>query len=295
MRKASKTERGWRRRYEFSVSVAQQGDWEQRLDQRANIYFFHRLARPGDSHYEEPETELLGETCQWEIPVTWSGDVLLTSSQKDLLKDTLDPSLSTGNGAGTEAAFTQPSEIWLPHEGEGKKKSGGTGDDRTPGVRAAGVVRSGQNKGGSRIGTGEGAGGSGLVGFSSSLAKPSIDAHSAKPHSSLTVGSGGKTFGSVGERPISEGMLAEDLLLNDDIVYALARRLGLPTEKIVPASQLPSVFTMSQQDGDSISQYQPFTSLQSSTSFHEGNSSLLPLTLTSSDRQHDPPRSSPGV
>jgi hypothetical protein len=113
MRKASKTERGWRRRYEFSVSVAQQGDWEQRLDQRANIYFFHRLAQPGEAHYEEPDMEVLGETCQWEIPVTWSGDVLLTSAQKDTLRDTLGPG-ETGEGGG--GAFPQPSEIWLPHE-----------------------------------------------------------------------------------------------------------------------------------------------------------------------------------
>ncbi len=48
--------------------VRQNKDWEQRLDQRAGIYFFHRLG-------EDPEIEVLSETCQWEVPVTWAGDL----------------------------------------------------------------------------------------------------------------------------------------------------------------------------------------------------------------------------
>ena len=249
MRKASKTERGWNRRFEFSVSVAQQGQWEQRLDQRANIYFFHKLN-------EDPDTEVYSETCQWEVPVTWSGELLLTSDQKNQIKDTLDPSLkveTSGQTATNDSAFSQPNEIWLPHDHDSKNGSH-VNDDRTPGVKSSGVIRSGQNKGGSRVGTG----GPSLVGFSSSISKQSKDDennnnnNNTKQNQSTTTG------------------IAEELLLNDDIVYALAKRLGLSTEKIVPVSQLPSVFSMSQDEVSSQpgakSQYQPFSSIQSNLS-----------------------------
>jgi hypothetical protein len=278
MRKASKTERGWRRRFEFSVAVAQQGEWEQRLDQRANIYFFHRIP-------EDPEIEdILSESCQWEVPVVWSGDVLLTTDQKNLLNDTLDPSLNMNSQANQDSAFTQPSEIWLPHPPPLSSSLGAPGDmemrsvhtsvsdDRTPGVKASGVIRSGQTKGGSRIGT-SAVDGSSLVGFSSSFTRtlkdqqlqpPLSSSQPMKPNQSISTATG-------------VGGIAEDLLLNDDIVYALARRLGLSTEKIVPVSQLPSVFTMSQEGDDSTIHYQPFSSLQSA-SLNEGTTHLLPLT-----------------
>lgn len=256
MRKASKTERGWRRRFEFSVPVAQQGIWEQRLDQRANIYFFHRL----DADLEH---EVLSETCQWEVPIAWAGDVLLTTAQKDMIKDTLDPSLNLDSNVQSkkDAAFSQPSEIWLPHDDEVQKGSQ-LSDDRTPGIQASGLIRSGQNKGGSRLGTF----GSGLVGFSSSLTKPV-----ARDRDEISQ-----------DLPMhSTTGVAEDLLLNDDLVYALARRLGLPTEQIVPASQLPSVFTLSQEDSlsqpGSISQYQPFTSFHSNNSMSQGSINILYL------------------
>lgn len=263
MRKASKTERGWRRRFEFSIPVAQQGIWEQRLDQRANIYFFHRL----DS--EDIENEILSETCQWEVPVTWSGDVLLTQSQKDLLKDTLDPSLDMNSNeqSNGDVAFAQPSEIWLPHDDVHMSNGNGNGsqqlsDDRTPGIQATGVIRSGQNKGGNRLGTN----GNGLIGFSSSLTKPYLSDDSISHH--------GQPMRMPTTSSSTASGVAEDLLLNDDIVYALARRLGLPTEQIVPASQLQSIFTLSHEDSmsqpGSVSQYQPFTSMSSTNSIHQG-------------------------
>jgi hypothetical protein len=59
--------------------------------------------------------------------------------------------------------------------------------------------------------------------------------------------------------------LAEELLLNDDIVYALARRLGLPTDQIVGANNLPSVFTAGTGTATSFSQHQH--QHQSSVSF----------------------------
>lgn len=281
MRKASKTERGWRRRFEFSVSVAQQGDWEQRLDQRANIYFFHKLN-------EDPDTEIYSETCQWEVPVTWSGDLLLTADQKNQIKDTLDPSLkleTAGQATTNDSAFSQPNEIWLPHDHEieikkSKNKNGNNNngnnnnnnsddishmnDDRTPGVKSSGVIRSGQNKGGSRVGTG----GNSLVGFSSSISKHSIQ--SKEDNNSNNNGIYNDNM--KGNQSTTSG-IAEELLLNDDIVYALAKRLGLSTEKIVPVSQLPSVFSMSQEDTGGQgpkSQFQPFSSLQSN-SLQEGN------------------------
>jgi hypothetical protein len=267
MRKASKTERGWRRRFEFSVAVARQGDWEQRLDQRANIYFFHHLPRSADD-YRDVE-EVLSETCQWEVPVTWSGDVLLTTDQKNLLKDTLDPSLNLESQANQDSAFSQPSEIWLPHTEN--VKSSHLSDDRTPGAQASGVIRSGQTKGGSRLGTGT-VGGSSLVGFSSSFMTKTGPKDQMKPSQSMSTAGGA-------------GTMAEDLLLNDDIVYALARRLGLSTDKIVPVSQLPSVFTMSQAGDESTmqppdeSRFRPFASLQS-TSLNDGNPvSPHPLSL----------------
>jgi hypothetical protein len=241
MRKASKTERGWRRKFEFSVLVAQQGDWEQRLDQRAGIYFFHRLG-------EDPEIEVLSETCQWEVPVTWAGDLLLTpANQNDAkeLEEAFNPNISV-NPNSKDPAFSQPSEVWLPHD-EGIKSSKHSDDDRTPGIQATGVIRSGQNKGGSRVGTG----GNSLVGFSSSISKHSNEEETQQKGNPSTTASG----------------MAEELLLNDDLVYALAKRLGLSTEKIVPVSQLPSVFSVSHDESLSQprNQFQPFSSMQSNS------------------------------
>jgi hypothetical protein len=237
MRKASKTEKGWKRRMDVSIVIETQGDWEQRLDQRAGTCFFHAIT-------DDPEMENLAETCQWEVPAVWSGDPLVANqdSQQQSASDVQGSSHMDGLVQG-ESAFTQPDEVWMPHEEEEDDNNSGTGhfaDGKTPGIRSSGVKRAGQDKAAGRLGKSKG------TTVASRSSSPSKE-NSHGPHSLM-----------------SRGGAAEDMLLNDDIVYALARRLGLPTERIVPASQLPSVFTAGGRTVDGSATYDPFSSFQSS-------------------------------
>ena len=239
MRKASKTEKGWRRRMDVSVVLETQGKWEQRLEQRAGTCFFHMIV-------DDPEMENFAETCQWEVPPTWSGDPLVASevSQQNSSSDIKGSAHVEGLVQG-ESAFTQPEEVWMPHGEEGQGGSSHFSDGNTPGIRSSGVKRPGQDLAASRVGVSK------EISLTSRASSPSPTRMSST------------TGGRMG---------AEDVLLNDDIVYALARRLGLPTDKIVPASQLPSVFTAA--DGSSVAEstsFDPFSSFQSSQTMSKLN------------------------
>lgn len=235
MRKASKTEKGWKRRMNVSIVIATQGNWEQRLDQRAGTCFFHAIS-------DDPEMENLAETCQWEVPAIWNGDPLISNqdSAKQASSNMAESDYMKGLVSG-ESAFTQPDEVWMPHEDDHDDCSSDHLIDRkTPGIRSSGVKRSGQHKGGARLG----------AYANTSNGSQSLSTTRESPHRPTSV--------------VSRGGLAEDLLLNDDIVYALARRLGLPTDRIIPASKLPSVFTAGSATGDDSVSFDPFASFQSS-------------------------------
>jgi hypothetical protein len=272
MRKTSKTEKGWRQKMVGSVVQAIQGQWEQRLDQRTGTCFFHRIQdedeRVGLAGVEDGVQDDGGEcfmdTCQWEVPITWLGDPLATAvdSEKSQFSD-VNKSTKGGDpmlkmlGSG-DSAFSQPNEVWLPYEKEISSE-----DITTPGVKSVGWIRSGQGLGHDRIGTS-----GGLLNRASSLA--SVREESSKLGVKAMLSNAPKkynddddddskvqgqiedsveltrqdSFASSSSNMKNDGNnLAEDLLLNDDIVYALAKRLGLPTDQIVAADNLPSVFT----------------------------------------------------
>mmetsp|Transcript_21478 Transcript_21478/g.31157 ORF Transcript_21478/g.31157 Transcript_21478/m.31157 type:complete len:1761 (-) Transcript_21478:200-5482(-) len=252
MRKVSKSELGWRRRLEFSVVLETQGDWEQRLDQRAGTCFFHRITEDG------PEFEALVDTCQWEVPPTWNGDPLAAAVEgehKTDVKGSTNMDMTPGEGA-----FNQPEEVWMPHLELGEMSH--FSDDKTPGTKSTTLKRPGQDKGDKRVGTARGS-------LTSRSSRISPSKESSQP--THAAGSGASGPGA-----------AEELLLNDDLVYALARRLGLPTDSIVPASQLPSVFTANTSMDKSRSfakgsvSFDPFSSFQSSTDEGSGEGLLAP-------------------
>merc|ERR1711871_915328 len=78
LRKASKSEAGWRRRFKMSTLLELQGNWERRRDDRSGAIFFHRLL-PGSNltlgevpaspskKRKVPEEQFM-QTCQWEVP-----------------------------------------------------------------------------------------------------------------------------------------------------------------------------------------------------------------------------------
>ena len=234
MRKASKTEKGWKRRMDVSIVLETQGCWEQRLDQRAGTCFFHKID-------DDPEMENFAETCQWEVPAIWNGDPLVTEKDNLHASSSSNGSLQVEGLAKGENAFAQPDEVWMPHEGE--TLAAQLSSSKTPGIQSSGVKRPGQNKGHTRLGS-----------------TNSVGLTSRSSPSKETSG-----------HPSRGGGAAEEMLLNDDIVYALARRLGLPTDNIVPASQLPSVFTAG--GGSSVGgSFDPFASFQSSQTMEHGNS-----------------------
>lgn len=188
MRKATKSERGWRQRMDYSIRIAVQGDWEQRLDQRVGMCFFHRL-----SCLEESE-EKLNETCQWEVPSSWSGNPVEGI-------DSLD-SDCTSSSTCTEAPFSQPNELWLPFQVNGLSS---VHQQKTPGIATSPTRIHRQSK--------------------SKAKYNKIDAESVEQNRNDNLG------------------IVEDFLLNDEIIYALARRLGIAADNITPATELSSVFT----------------------------------------------------
>jgi hypothetical protein len=136
-----------------------------------------------------------------------------------------------------ENAFTQPGEIWLPHENRG---SMGTDLDKTPGVEAMPFKRI-QNADRERLRQLDSKG-------------SNSDRRSNSPSKK---GDGMVSGGS--SHDIST--TAEELLLNDNLIYALARRLGLPVTNITPVDELRSVFTL--------------TDAESGTESHKGRQYII--------------------
>lgn len=194
----------------YSIQTEVQGEWEQRLDQRVGMCFFHRLYAGSDESFVN--------TCQWEVPSSWSGDPLNASNIELAIQDG-ENKVSEKLGIG-EGAFTQPAEIWLPHENVG---SFHRDTDKTPGVMPMPYkrIRSADRER--------------LAGLSST---------------NLSKASNSKTKDKLGENSAAKSgnsqmqAIAEDILLNDDLIYALARRLGIDVSNIAPVHELRSVFTV---------------------------------------------------
>lgn len=107
MRKATKSELGWRSRFKMSTLVEVQGNWERRRDDRTGMFFFRNLYSSqelqGQQAYlahqqgSEPPEQFM-QSCQWEVPAHWDGDPLSTEigGGKELARN-----LYPGHNAGT--------------------------------------------------------------------------------------------------------------------------------------------------------------------------------------------------
>lgn len=85
MRKATKSELGWRSRFKMSTLLEVQGNWERRRDDRTGMSFFHNIQQggDGDGYYDQQQQQQQQKeqfmlTCQWEVPAQWDGDPLST-------------------------------------------------------------------------------------------------------------------------------------------------------------------------------------------------------------------------
>lgn len=190
LRKATKSERGWKKRLNNSLLIEVQGQWERRLDQNNDSFFFHKIV--------DDENEKLTETCQWEVPMTWQGDPLSYDAHVSTGASAPRPVHSPNKKTLAESSeeFAQPGAVWMPH-GEVKH------EDKTPGTYATSRRQS--------------------VGSVMKLS-------ALEESSTATTNNANK--------------LAEQLLCSDELVAALAKRLGLPVEQVVPAAELKSMFTL---------------------------------------------------
>jgi hypothetical protein len=214
MRKANKSELGWRQRYFHSSLVEVVDNWERRKDDRSGMYFFHRLTGV------HPSKEKFLDTCQWEVPMTWDRDLLLdVGSEKTVSVATF--SAASGSNQG---AFEEPGETWIPLEGDPGAAS--MKEFKTPGIKTTGVKKLSDFEPAQYRRS-----------FDQSVVVSAADTVSANASSdSGGVPAAGDARSGVDAHDPNKDMdhLAKALLSNDELMRALCVRLGLPLSNIVP-------------------------------------------------------------
>lgn len=234
LRKATKSERGWSRRFFSSQVLEMQGIWERRRDEKSGTIFFHNLAEA-----ESGKKEKYMETCQWEVPATWDGDPLAIPG------DEYGPEL--GLGGVDEGGF------------------GGGGDGN------ASVVSGGASTAGSGVGssiTGGGAFDQPSDSWHPAMqARPDVDKTPGAPsrfankariqEDDITVG--GSSVGA--DKSLAESAqptidtanlehIAEQLVSSDELMRVLAKRLGLSEAQVVPADEMSDFSVSVAADGE---------------------------------------------
>lgn len=219
LRKATKSERGWSRRFFSSQVLEIQGLWERRRDEKSGTIFFHNIADA-----ETGKKEKYMETCQWEVPATWDGDPLAIPG------DEYGPELgvggveeaqfvngnnsvvsggasTAGSGVGSSitggGAFDQPSDSWHP------AMEARPDIDKTPGSQSKFANKA-------RIQDDDITIGGSSVGADKSLAE-----------------SAPATIDTANLEHI-----AEQLVSSDELMRVLAKRLGLSEAQVVPADEM---------------------------------------------------------
>ncbi len=237
LRKATKSEKGWSRRFYTSALLEVQGNWERRQDEKSGQIFFRSIRDSGKNANLKKEKFL--ETCQWEVPATWDGDPLYVPG--DEYGDEDDHShaaASVGSGVGSSltggGAFDQPPDSWHPALDMDQRAKETFNDKRTPGnptKTALGTrIQDDQLPEHARQGGRGKAPGSRSVGFndmSSVMADRSVGETEAPTINTANL-----------------EHIAEQLVSSDELMRVLARRLGLPESQVVPAEAL-SVFSVS--------------------------------------------------
>ena len=224
VRKATKSEKGWARRFMMSSILEVQGNWERRKDDRSGMVFFRKIHNPADGK------EKFLNTCQWQVPATWDGDPLALPAG-DMIGDfgmgVADDASSIGNySVGDEsAAFAQPPENWIP--GMNLKDQ----NPYTKGVSVKQIQRARKEDG---------------------SYKPVSNKLGNKDNDAFSVGAE-RSYADTANISIDTANLehiAEQLISSDELMRILAKRLGIAEEQVVPAEQMDSVFSVSQVSKD---------------------------------------------
>jgi hypothetical protein len=221
LRKATKSERGWSRRFFSSQVLEIQGPWERRRDEKSGTIFFHSISEGAESGKKEK----FMQTCQWEVPATWDGDPLAVPGDEygpDLGMGGVDDMgggggsvtvgmdmQSVGSGVGssiTGGAFDQPVDSWHPAM-DGME---GGADGKTPGSPSRFAPKARINDDDISVGMGS------SVGADKSLAE--------------------STQATIDTANLEH--IAEQLVSSDELMRVLAKRLGLSEAQVVPADEL---------------------------------------------------------
>lgn len=239
MKKITKTEGGWRKRFGCSELVEVQGNWERRRDLRGGMIFFHRI-----TPLAVASDERCADTCQWEVPSTWDGATLWTEADPVVAATharsahasvrSVDASIFSTESIvgdmiqktynGKDPAFLEPTSSWAPYQGPpnaGNKNSMFLSQD----MALLGNGSTSISAGPSALGAGGGGGGRRNSIMSESDNSAAADRSLAE---SLAP-----TIDTANLEHI-----AEQLLSSDELMRILAKRLGLSAEQVVPAEEM---------------------------------------------------------
>lgn len=214
MRKAHKSEIGWRQRYYHSTLMEVVDNWERRRDDRSGMYFFHEVVdRP------RGEKEEFFRTCQWEVPMNWDRDLMLEVGSHG------DPGPGASSAGGEENAFEEPGETWVPDLS--CSRSFVQKDYKTPGIRAAPPKKKEDYAREEQM----------LIARSD---HSSTSAHVSSAGSSSAIPAAGDERSGIDAHDPNKTVdnIAKELLQNDELMKALCRRLGLPDSNVVAQNQL---------------------------------------------------------
>ena len=290
LRKATKSERGWRRRYKMSVLVEIQGDWEKRKDYYSGALFFHKIESSVylQGNLEEDDISTLGslknggqtknsspsrkagkfrekylQTCQWQVPSTWDGDPLSETNAPSHAGNVINlvgDSHSVSSQSGV--SLSGQSNTSGGHQHHDRKEIGAfqePKDDWIPGGDFS-VLDADITPG---------------IRPSKNLTRPTKETdrvdlmHSGTQQVQNASLLAEKSYAgaSVPATVDTSSMekIAEQLVQSDELIRILAKRLGLSVSNLVPLEDMPSVFTTTS------SSLQPITTMDFKTK------SLVPL------------------
>lgn len=278
MRKATRSEIGWKSRFLASIVIEVQGNWEQRRDERNNAVFFRQIPRNYEDdiesvnsldsdHAAEEKIKLKSEkakikekyleTCQWEVPSTWDGDPLgrgdgpnlgrnvmpLVSSNQQILNS--GASFSSGASLGGVSGLAE--DGGFDYGGDAFAQPGETwipGEIKPDSKTASVQLRKGKELT-SRY----------LLPRNSARREDDHDMGMGIPVGLTGGGKGRDNMSTVaGWSTTQESAaptidtrnlehIAEQLVSSDELLRVLARRLGLNEEAIVPVDELGSIFS----------------------------------------------------
>lgn len=292
LKKGTRSERGWARRYNMSTLLEIQGEWERRRDDRTGMCFFHKIDSVSqriellegqsstkgatlsmkDKFQSKKKTtqvkEKFLETCQWEIPSAWDGSMEVGNAKGIMgihaLKAALDE-VNNGKAKGFGATntgesfpgadFMEPDDAWLPAQEhiEVPNNTHGIAPRRfhrpTKKNMAARLPKSFLNADGSIREQPEE-----LMDYDEDEDEEKPDVSDVKAMSGTGKGGGsvqsqGPSLSAASINTARLEHIAEQLVSSDDLIRVLAKRLGLPTDNIVPAEDMSGMFSASASSG----------------------------------------------